>query len=58
MFNNAGDIVTLNAKCKRCTVVNTKGGTENHNTRQTLRYEKYEVGPTLVAYTHGLGCRR
>ena len=31
MFTNAGDIVTLNAKFKRCTEVNTKGGTENRN---------------------------
>ena len=31
MFTNAGDIVTLNAKCKRGTKVNTKDGTENRN---------------------------
>ena len=31
MFTNAGDILTLNAKCKRRTEVNTKGGAENRN---------------------------
>ena len=31
MLTNAGDIVTSNAKCKLCTEVNTKGGTENRH---------------------------